>query len=246
MHRYRFFCQDELLLDSLVSLSMADSHHCLNVLRLDVGEVVHLFNGEGLACAAEICVVKDKLVSLVIREVFAIATKRPDITLVCGWLKSQKNELIVQKCTELGVQNFVFLQMDNCVAKFDDKKIIRLNKIALEACKQSGRTVLPKVDAASSIESGLQLLQGRQLLWINENERQNLLIDYIKKESFSYLLPFAVIIGPESGFSEREAALLESKDCHSSSLGFDAVLRSETAAIAVTALLSLLATRGKS
>ncbi len=244
MHRHRFFCQEPLLFNEKVALSIADSHHCENVLRLGIGECVHLFNGTGLACIGEICSIKDGIVKLVIKEVSPASSKKQDIILACGWLKAQKNELIVQKCTELGIQNFIFLQMDNCVAKCDEKKIDRLRKIALEACKQSGRTTLPRVEAAQSIENGLESLRDRRLLWVNENEQENFLLDFIEGDYFCKRSPLAFIIGPEGGFSKRESVLLKAENCFSTSLGFDSVLRSETAAIAVTAFLTLHAMRG--
>ena len=160
--------------------------------------------------------------------------------------KGDKLELITQKATELGVNRIVPLVSENCVVKYDAKKSKarqeRWQKIANEAGKQCGRTILPVVEPIQSLTQWLTEMANEAqksekkicLCMCYENEEQQGIKEFLQvhrsEESFIF------IVGPEGGFSLAEAHLAQELGIASVSLG-TRILRAETAAIAAAAII---------
>ena len=160
--------------------------------------------------------------------------------------KGDKLELITQKATELGVNRIVPLVSENCVVKYDTKKSKarqeRWQKIANEAGKQCGRTILPVVEPIQNLKQWLKDMANEAqksekkicLCMCYENEEQQGIKEFLQahrsEESFIF------IVGPEGGFSLAEAHLAQELGIASVSLG-TRILRAETAAIAAAAII---------
>ncbi len=160
--------------------------------------------------------------------------------------KGDKLELITQKATELGVNRIVPLVSENCVVKYDAKKSKarqeRWQKIANEAGKQCGRTILPVVEPIQNLKQWLTEMANEAqksekkicLCMCYENEEQQGIKEFLQahrsEESFIF------IVGPEGGFSLAEAHLAQELGIASVSLG-TRILRAETAAIAAAAII---------
>ena len=160
--------------------------------------------------------------------------------------KGDKLELITQKATELGVNRIVPLVSENCVVKYDAKKSKarqeRWQKIANEAGKQCGRTILPVVEPIQNLKQWLTEMANEAqksekkicLCMCYENEEQQGIKEFLQahrsEESFIF------IVGPEGGFSLAEAHLAQELGIASVSLG-TRILRAETAAIATAAII---------
>lgn len=160
--------------------------------------------------------------------------------------KGDKLELITQKATELGVNRIVPLVSENCVVKYDAKKSKarqeRWQKIANEAGKQCGRTILPVVEPIQNLKQWLKDMANEAqksekkicLCMCYENEEQQGIKEFLQahrsEESFIF------IVGPEGGFSLAEAHLAQELGIASVSLG-TRILRAETAAIATAAII---------
>lgn len=160
--------------------------------------------------------------------------------------KGDKLELITQKATELGVNRIVPLVSENCVVKYDAKKSKarqeRWQKIANEAGKQCGRTILPVVEPIQGLKQWLTEMANEAqnsenkicLCMCYENEEQQGIKEFLQahrsEESFIF------IVGPEGGFSLAEAHLAQELGIASVSLG-TRILRAETAAIAAAAII---------
>ena len=160
--------------------------------------------------------------------------------------KGDKLELITQKATELGVNRIVPLVSENCVVKYDAKKSKarqeRWQKIANEAGKQCGRTILPVVEPIQGLKQWLTEMANEAqksekricLCMCYENEEQQGIKEFLQAhrndESFIF------IVGPEGGFSLAEAHLAQELGIASVSLG-TRILRAETAAIAAAAII---------
>lgn len=160
--------------------------------------------------------------------------------------KGDKLELITQKATELGVNRIVPLVSENCVVKYDAKKSKarqeRWQKIANEAGKQCGRTILPVVEPIQNLKQWLTDMANEAqksekkicLCMCYENEEQQGIKEFLQahrsEESFIF------IVGPEGGFSLAEAHLAQELGIASVSLG-TRILRAETAAIATAAII---------
>lgn len=209
-------------------------HHAAKVLRMHKGDRLVVCDGSRRDYEAEISeVLSDRIVCSIISGIEN--NREPDIkiTLFQGLPKGDKMSLICEKCVEAGVFKIVPVSLDRCVVKIGkkeyEKKRERLSKVMLSASKQSGRGTVPEIASLCSFEEMLSQVGGFDLfLFPYELEEKTSLKAEIKnfnKESI------ALVIGPEGGFSSREAEELISAGAKSVSLG-KRILRTETAGMA--------------
>ncbi len=208
------------------------------VLRLKPGDKLALLDGTGAEYDAVITSVGKDAVTAAISEQRACECEAATRVLIAiGYLKGDKAEYVVQKCTELGASDIVLFDCERTVAKPDPsklgEKLERLRRVAREATEQCGRCILPNVGAVSDVESLSAHISGfdRKLVaWEDEQtvSLKNALSDHGGVSSV------AVVIGPEGGLTQAEVAKLTESGARPVSLG-KRVLRSETAAIAVCA-----------
>ena len=139
MHR---FYADSAAENGFVSLAAEDRSHALRVLRLQPGDEIEVFLS-GRRWRAELTVCREEEVTARLLEALPDTEPGLQVTLYQGLPKGEKMELIVQKAVELGVQRIVPVDMQRCIVRLDAsgarKKQERWQKIAREACKQSGR-----------------------------------------------------------------------------------------------------------
>src|SRR5690349_17320372 len=135
-----------------VMLTADEARHLREVLRLKPGDQVSVFDGEGKEFRARVAQARREFAELELED--EIEPARPEsplkITLAVALLKGEKFDLVVQKATELGVVKIVPLITRYADIKLRDesdaaKRVARWQRIALEAAKQSGRSVVPKV-----------------------------------------------------------------------------------------------------
>lgn len=187
------------------------------------------------------------VVELSLVEMLDESTESPvELVLAQCLPKGDKLELITQKATELGVNKIVPLVSENCVVKYDAKKAKsrqeRWQKIANEAGKQCGRTILPIVEPVQSLKEWLPRMAAEAqqkdkqicLCMCYENEQQQGIKEFL--QSHRQYAAFVFIIGPEGGFSLAEADLARELGIASVSLG-TRILRAETAAITAAAII---------
>ena len=141
------------------------------------------------------------------------------VYLFWSLLKRDNNELIIQKCTELGVSNFVPLITERTIKK--DFNLERARKIALEASEQCGRSDIPHVREPVHMEKALAEYQDKLAFVVCQQGGQRSGIPDGK---------IGLLIGPEGGWSDAELSLFEQQDLARLSIS-DFVLRAETAAI---------------
>ena len=227
-----------------IALSPAESKHCVSVLRLAKGAQLQIADGQGTCALACIEKIGQGIVYVTIQTITFIAEEGMSIHVIVGWLKGQNNELIVQKCTELGVRGFCFTQMDKCVVKGDEVKLQRFHRIAVEACKQSGRLRIPVITSADSLKIVIGNSCGQDMLWLNEREKIYHLADFLATQRQRPQKVLALCLAPEGGFSSDEVALLQGSGAQSAALDFTGILRSETAAISAVAAV-MINSRGR-
>ena len=151
---------------------------------------------------------------------------------VCQCLpKGDKLETVVQKAVELGAHEIWPIESRYCVAKWDqksrEKKLLRLQKIALEAAMQSGRGIVPRVLEPAALRAALETAKSAgDILFFYEKASAGLGPCMAGTGDRIFLF-----IGPEGGFSEDEAAMAERAGARIASLG-PRILRTETAPIA--------------
>lgn len=203
-------------------LSENDLYHINTVMRMHDGdkvEVVH--NNELYIC--ELC---DNLAKILTKE-STTNNKKARITLVIPLLKEQKMDLILQKATELGVDEIVPVIMERSIVKFDsskeDKKLARWRKICKEASEQSKRLDIPEVTRVLKMEE-LKSFNGVKLTCSTSEKSENIK-KYLKKQrNYDKII---LVIGPEGGLSKQEEEYLKTLDFVSVSLG-NLIMRVET------------------
>ena len=145
---HRFYADERGVNGDVAYLCEEDARHAVRVLRMKLGEPCEIFVG-GKRYAAEISAIGDNQVQVLLNSELPTTEAKLRITLYQGLPKADKMELIVQKAVELGAESIVPVAMSRCVvqlnAKDGAKKQERWQKIAREACKQSGRCEMMQV-----------------------------------------------------------------------------------------------------
>lgn len=158
------------------------------------------------------------------------------VTLYQAVPKLDKLEHIVQKSVELGVTEIVPVLTRRCISRPAEKdfkkKLDRLNKIALEAAKQSGRGIIPKVSMLTSFNGAVERMKNDDcpLMLYEEGGIRFSEVDTAEKKSYS------ILVGSEGGFDPEEALLAENSGVQSVWLG-NRILRCETAPVTALSIL---------
>lgn len=231
----RFFSPKENFNFRTIKLNADETTHLRDVLRLRVGENVQVFDGEGKEFFCEIeTISKRETILKIIEEISPPAPISDlDLTLAVALLKGEKFELVVQKAVELGVRTFVPLMTKRCDVKIKnaqdfDKKLERLHRITLEACKQSGRADLMKIEDLTYFHEYLGSAEGTKILFSERNGESFSSINSTKK--------ITAVIGSEGGWDDSEIEAARHNNFRIITFG-GRVLRAETAAISIAAIL---------
>ena len=229
----RFFCDN--ITESTATITGDDAHHISRVLRMKPGDALSLCDGAGNEYDAVITGITQDAISCTVGERRASEAESPvKVTLFQCLPKTGKMELIVQKCTELGVFAVVPTLSARCVVvpnKDYDKKRERYNRVALEAAKQSRRGIIPTV---------LPLIELKKIdvkafdLFLVAYEDENTVSLKQALRATKSPQSIALLIGPEGGLEESEVAQLVKAGAKSVSLG-PRILRTETAGMAMLA-----------
>ena len=164
---HKFFTPKELISENIAKIIGEDVKHIIKVLRIEAGEKVVLNDCQGTEYLAVISSTSKQEVEFEILEKLDVNNESPvKIHLYQGLPKAQKMDLIVQKGTELGISDFIpviTLRVD-VKLKGEFKKLDRLNRIALEAAKQSKRSIVPKVLEPISFDEALESMKELDLI----------------------------------------------------------------------------------
>lgn len=242
---HKFFTSKELINENIGKIIGDDVKHIMKVLRLAPGEEVILNNCEGIEYLAKIDSVNKQEVILDIIETIEGSNESDiKITLYQGLPKSQKMDLIVQKGTELGIYEFkpVITSRVDVKLKGEFKKLDRLNRISLEAAKQSKRSIVPKVLDPMNFNDVLEEMDSLDLMLVPYENAEGFgiktLINNLKKENINLndIKTVGILVGPEGGFEEDEIIKLKDKGAHIITLG-KRILRTETAGFVAASLI---------
>jgi 16S rRNA (uracil1498-N3)-methyltransferase len=236
----RFFVAKEFLREGRSVISGELARHIATVLRLKSGERICFADGAGHEAEAVIAAIEKDGIHVEIGPLqhTASTVDSPRITVCQGLPKGEKTDLILQKCTELGVAGIELFQAARSVTRFEDdrlaKRLLRWERIVQEAARQSGREDIPVVGFSGSLGEALQR-RGSSLgllLWEGEEDvrLKEVLEGREKPEAIS------VVIGPEGGLTSEEAAEAADLGFIPVSLG-KRILRTETAGLAVVSIL---------
>lgn len=226
----RFFVEN---IGETCILQGEEFEHAKNVLRLGVGDEVELLDNSGKKYVAVICEVQKRQMTL---NVLSVADgdkeAKTAVALAFGYLKNaDKNEFIVQKGVELGVQKLIAFSSNFSSAYMSENKLERLNKVSKESAKQCLRDRYPAVEYADSLAKTLDEL--------SEYENKLFACEFAESSEADIAAlqgSTAIVIGSEGGFSREEAEMAEEKGFALVSLG-KRILRAETAAVALTSVV---------
>ena len=231
----RFFASQ--VVEGQAVLLGSEAEHFCRVLRMGPGETfLAAYEGKELLCRA-LTVQKDKVLAEILERRECLGEPAIAITLYVAYMKADKMELILQKAVELGISCFAPFVSSRCVKrpKESGKAGERFAKIADGAVKQCGRAAPVRIEEPRSFEKLLEKLP----------EHEAALLAYecsevpLKRvfEQVRQARDIALIVGPEGGFTPKEAQQMIEAGGRAISLG-RRILRGETAAIALTALTS--------
>lgn len=216
-----------------------DVKHISRVLRCkenDKLEVCDMDNNEYICEIREIN--KDNILLDIIEKVNIKRESSLKVKLYQGMPKGTKMELILQKLTEIGVDEIVLVQTKRSVTKIDnkkeDKKIERWERIIYEAAKQSKRGKIPTLRGVLSFKEALKDMENNDLnLCPYENERTISIKECLKDVNASTI---GIFVGPEGGFEEDEIEKIQDMDGKVVSLG-PRILRTETASVVASSIV---------
>jgi len=229
----RFFVGGEQIRGDSVLLEAADLNH-LKVLRLRPEETFTVCDGAGTDHSCRL----DGEIARILETRPSAGEPSVRVALYAAYAKSDRVDHIVQKGVELGAAEVVLFPSARCVSRPGDpgKKLERWQRIALEAAKQSGRGVVPRIRAAKTFKGALEEASGAELpLFLYECARRlslrAALLAHGEAETVS------VVTVPEGGFDPDEVAHAEQMGLKSVTIG-PRILRCETAPLAaLTAIL---------
>lgn len=229
----RFYAPVSNFTNNTATLDADETRHLRDVLRLKPGDEVSVFDGVGREFRASISEIEKKRSVLNVIEEIVPASSESDlnVTLAATVLNGEKYDLIVQKAVELGVSNLIPLNTIRCDVKVKDaeKRIGRWRRIALEATKQSGRARLMHIDEPVSLDKFLSNSKNKNTILFSERDGGSFSLLKNSKE-------ITALFGPKGGWDDSELEAARANGITIITLG-GRILRAETAAIAITAIL---------
>lgn len=233
----RIFTVEPLALQQAVELDAQASTHLIRVLRMQEGDQVRLFNGDGNEYLASITNAGKKAAQLVVNEI-SCEDPKVSLPLHLGQVisKGDRMDFTIQKATELGITEITPLWSERCDVKLKgerlEKKLDHWRKVAISACEQCGRNQVPIIhppkhahEWAATTESDIKL--------VLHTRDQKALSDLQTPNSI------ALLVGPEGGFTDQEVDVCIQHGFTGLTLG-PRILRTETAALAALSLLQYL------
>ncbi len=226
---HRFYLKKELPSDGVLLLKDIElAHQMRDVLKMKLGESVFLFNGTGFDFTFVIKKLGyDHVFGHIMEKSRNEREPRRNVTLWQSLIKKDKFELVLAKCTEIGVRIFRPFVSARSVKKGIQRE--RLEKILKESTEQCGGDIIPELKPPVSFEEAVKALSkdAQHILFDSSGGERHRLTDSVRNIN--------VFIGPEGGFTEDELKLFKNAGGEVYSLGAR-ILRSETAAIVATGL----------
>ncbi|KGM97912.1 16S rRNA methyltransferase [Clostridium novyi A str. 4552] len=239
---HKFFVSENNILSDMAIIEGEDVKHIYKVLRLKEGDKVNINNCNGKEFLGTIDYIDKSKVEVKLLEELEINNEPPiEVYLYQGLPKASKMDLIVQKCTELGIREITPVVTSRVVSSINDikresKKLDRWNRIAFEACKQNKRTLIPKVNDIINMDELKEQLKEMDLIVVPYENAENYGIKQMIKNVKGEVKKVGIIIGPEGGFEQEEIEALKNIEAQIVTLG-PRILRTETAGFTCLALL---------
>jgi 16S rRNA (uracil1498-N3)-methyltransferase len=236
MSHKRFYVPRDSIRDLHATLSPGQAHHLRDVMRIRAGEVVEIFDGTGRGYLGEV-ELQDSTVSICRLRSLPPEESLVRVVLAAALVKSSKFEWMLQKATELGVDEFIPLKTCRSEIRIAESKILprmeRWSRIVQESSKQCRRLTAPAIHMPLSFSDFLETVKGYSCpkLLFHENAE-----DPWKVDPGMLSNPILLCIGPEGGWEDGEIKAAAQAGCQIFSMG-SRILRAETAAIAAVSIV---------
>lgn len=230
-----FIKKENIQEDKILITNLSDINHIANVLRHKKKDRIVLSGPDSFVYEAEIVSIKESLIETQITDkYFSDKTLKTNITLAQSVIKSQKQDFIIQKATELGVRTIIPFVSKNTVVKFDSEKdklqkVQRWQKIVYESAKQCKRGDLAEIKPVASFDEVVDLKGYDLKLVCSEKEEAFSIKKFLSENKLANSQNILLVIGPEGGWEDKEIAKFTEKGFSSVTLG-KLVYRAETAA----------------
>ena len=242
----RFFVRKDQIADGFVTLMGDDAHHVSRSLRMAVGERITVCDMQKFEYECELTeFLPDCVRARILNSVHCDTEPPYRAALFQALPKGDKLDSVIQKAVECGASSITTFESERCVVRAKDgaeeKKVERRRRIALEAAKQCGRGIVPKVHATVSFREAIAQASKSDIpLFCYEGDGTEslsaILRSYKSTQQGGELPTVSIVIGSEGGFSKAEADAAVAAGMHPVGLG-KRILRTETAASFVLACL---------
>lgn len=239
----KFFVKEEQIKENKIVIIGEDVKHITQVLRKKIEDVLRIGVIEtGKSYEGKIVQIeKEQVLCEIQKEALWDTESNVHLTIFQGIPKADKMELIIQKCTELGIQKVVPVEWKRCIIKAKDivKKQERWQKIAEVAAKQSGRDRIPIVESTIKVQDVIKEIENYDMMILAyEEEKETTLKRVIQelREIGKKEYKIGILIGPEGGIEEEEAITLQANGARVVTLG-KRILRTETVALMMSSIL---------
>ena len=231
MPENRFFTEEDLSTDKEISLSPSESRH-LKVMRAQNGQNIELVNGRGQLAQAKFLNISSNQALVQVTSVTEQALSQPNLILCQSIPRPKRLDFILEKGTELGMSEiWLFPAVRSEKKDFKDNQIERMKAITVAAMKQCGSLHLPKITILPHISKWKTFPENSFFGDIEEEAPVfQLSLEETQQEHISFF------IGPESGFDDREIALLREKGTKGVKL-HPYILRTDTAPIVALSII---------
>ncbi|MGA2515484.1 MAG: 16S rRNA (uracil(1498)-N(3))-methyltransferase [Thermodesulfobacteriota bacterium] len=235
----KFYIPDPRIENGLLKIEGDEMKHIRKVLRLRTGDEILVF--DGLSHEFEGTIIEEGRASIMVKIQRMLSPKRDsplEVTLAQSLLKGEKMDYLIQKATELGVKEIIPFFSSRSVPLLEESRSLkrhhRWGKIAIEASKQCGRGVIPKIESLQTYSGMLHAAstdQLRLILWEKDGIKLKEMLEVSKEKKKIFF-----IIGPEGGFSQEEVEKAERTGFVAVTLG-RRILRAETASLCFLSIL---------
>lgn len=215
-----------------------EAHHAAVSRRLHDGDTLWLFDGHGSIARTTLlhATARGRTLELHVEERRTEPPLRPAIHLACALPKGDRQNVLLDMATQLGMTRFTPLDCERSVVRPGASSMVRWRKICLEACKQSRRLYLPAIEATSTVRDVVERTTvERGKVWLAHPAAEAVTVSTAVNQDTNDV---TILVGPEGGFTEKEVERAVAAGAKLLALG-TTILRIEAAAVALVAAFAL-------